>query len=164
MSKFTGDRSEDPVRHCKTCIAIREANGQDDQEYWLKAFLATLRGIAIDWYTNLNAQHKTTWSNLKKAFQEEFKLLRDDNEIVVEIYNTKQGKNESVRAYNSRFKELLNKMKNQPTDGLKKRWFTEGLIPSLRKMKVVPTSSYIDTYNRTMDIENENKTFSREKR
>lgn len=125
----------------------------------MKAFPATLRGIAIDWYTNLDAQHKTSSSNLKKAFEEEFKLLRDDNEIVAEIYNTKQGKIESVRAYNRRLRELLNKMENQPTDGLKKRWFVEGLVPSLRRtMKVVPPPSYDEAYNRAMDIESENKT------
>lgn len=55
---------------------------------------------------------------MKRAFQEEFKLLHDDNEIVVEIYNTKQGKSESVWAYNRSLKELLNKMENQLADGL----------------------------------------------
>lgn len=88
LSKFTGDGSEDPVCHCKTCITIWEANGQDDQDYWLKAFPTTLQGIAIDWYTDLDAKHKMQWSELRKAFQDEFKLLRDDNEIVAEIDNT----------------------------------------------------------------------------
>lgn len=154
-----GDGSEDPVRHCKTCVTIWEANGQDDRDYWLKAFLATLRGIAIDWYTDLDAQYKTSRNNLKKAFQEEFKLLCDDNEIVAEIYNTKQGKSGSVRAYNRRLRELLNKMENQSANGLKKKWFVEGQVLSLRwKMKVVPPPSYDEAYNRAMDIESENKT------
>ncbi|XP_059070956.1 uncharacterized protein LOC131861746 [Cryptomeria japonica] len=50
-------------------------------------------------------------------------------------------------------------MDNTPTDGLKKRWFIEGLQPSLRKkMKVVPPSTFMEAYNRAMDIESENKT------
>lgn len=91
--------------------------------------------------------------------------MRDDNEIVAEIYNTKQEKNENVRSYNRRLKELLNKMENQPADGLKKRWFTKGLIPLMCKnMKVVPSSSYVDAYNRAINIESEKKKPSREKK
>jgi len=97
-----------------------------------------LRGVAIDWYIELDQASRNTWEKLKKAFEEEFKLLRDDNEIVPEIYNTRQGKHENVRAYNRRLKELLVKLEKEPADGLKKRWFIEGLILSLRKkMKIV---------------------------
>lgn len=95
LPKFIENGSEDPVRHCKTCETIWAANGQDNRAYWLRAFLATLRGIAIDWYTELEATHKNTWETLKKAFKEEFKLLKD-NQIVAKIYNTKQGKHENV--------------------------------------------------------------------
>lgn len=129
-----------------------EVNGQDDQDYQLKAFPATLWGISIDQYTNLENKHKAGWTELKKSFQEDFKLLRDDNKIVVEIYNTKQGKNENVWAYNHRIKELLNKMENRLANGLKKRWFTKGLVPLLhKKMKVVPLSLYANAYNRAKD-------------
>lgn len=83
---------------------------------------------------------------------------------MADIYNTKKGKSESVQAYKRRLRELLNKMENQPNDGLKKRWFVDGLVPSLKwKMKVVPPPSYDEAYNRAMDIESENKT-SRGKR
>lgn len=52
-------------------------------------------------------------------------------------------------------------LENQPIDRLKKRWFIEGLITSLRKkMKVVPPFLYVDAYNQAMDIESENKTSS----
>lgn len=102
---------------------------------------------------------------MKKAFSKEFNLFREDNEVVAEIYNTKQGKHENVGACNCRLKELLSKMENQLAYGLKKRWFIEGLIPSLRwKMKLVPLSSYAHAYNRAIDIENKNKTSSRRKR
>ena len=50
----------------------------------------------------------------------EFQLLRDNNEIVAEIYTTKQGKNEIVRVYAKKLKELINKMEHKPANGLKK--------------------------------------------
>ena len=68
---------------------------------------------------------------MKKEFIAEFRLLRDDNEIVAKIYNTKQGKNETVHKYARRLKELIGKMESSPADGLKKRWFVEGLRPTL---------------------------------
>lgn len=101
------------------------ANEQEDEDHWLRAFSATLHGIAIDWFMNLLDGKKHSWKELRKTFEEEFKLLRDDKEIVAEIYKTKQGKAKIIRAYNQWLKELLNKMENQPTDGLKKQWFVE---------------------------------------
>ena len=72
-----------------------------------------------------------------------FQLLRDDNKIVAEISNTKQGKNEIVRVYARKLKDLINKMENKPADGLQKRWFIKGLHPKLwKKMKVVTPSSH----------------------
>ncbi len=91
-------------------------------------------------------------------------MLRDDNEIVAEIYTTKQGKNETVCVYARKLKELINKMESKLTDGLKKRWSIEGLHSELRKeMKIVPPSSYTEAYNRAMDLESEKKTKKKKK-
>lgn len=164
LPKFTGDGKEDPVRHCCTCKTIWSANGVTDQDEWVQQFPTTLREDAIDWYSDVDKQKLATWANLQKEFKEEFRLLRDDNEIVAEIYNTKQGPKEIVRAYSQRLKELLGKMESQPADGLKKRWFVEGLKSSLRKkMKIVPSTSYDDAYNRAMDLESEHKTSKKKK-
>lgn len=85
-----------------------------------------MRGIEIDWYTDFPATQKTTWVDLKKVFQAKFKLLRDDDEAVAKIYNTHQGKNESVRVYQKKLKELIGKLENKSADELMKRWFIEG--------------------------------------
>ena len=90
LPRFTRDGSEDPTCHCKTCITIWQANREYNADVWLKAFPATLRGIIIDWYTTLEARKKNTWNNLCIAFGGEFRLLRDDDEIVTEIYNTRK--------------------------------------------------------------------------
>ena len=78
-------------------------------------------GGTIDWFIDIDPQKLNSWDNIKKEFLAEFKLLRDDNEIVDEIFNTKQGKNETVRVYARRIKDLINKMENKPVDGLQKR-------------------------------------------
>ena len=55
-------------------------------------------------------------------------------------------------------------MESQPADGLKKRWFVEGLRPALKKkMKIVPPASYSDAYTRAMDLESEQKTSKKKK-
>ena len=140
------------------------ANGVTDADDWVRQFLATLLGVAIDWFSDTDPQKLNTWENVKKEFIAEFRLLRDDNEIVAEIYSTKQGKNETVRTYARRLKELIGKMESQPADGLKKRWFVEGLRPSLKKkIKIVPPASYSDAYTRAMDLESEQKTSKKKK-
>ena len=112
------------------------------------------RGVAIDWFADIDPQKLNNWDNIKKEFITEFQLLCDNNEIVAEIYNTKQGKNEIVRVYVRKLKDLINKMENKPVDGLQKKWFIEGLHLKLRKkMKIVPPSSY----NRAMNLESEQK-------
>lgn len=125
----------------------------------MRQFSATLWGIAIDWFTDTDPQKLNSWDNIKKEFLAEFKLLWDDNEIVVEIFFTKQGKNETVRVYVRKLKDLINKMESKLADGLQKRWFVEGLRLKLRrKMKIVPPSSYTEAYNRALDLESELKT------
>ncbi|MDF3675356.1 hypothetical protein [Enterobacter hormaechei] len=106
--------------------SIWRANGITDADEWARQFPATLRGVAIDWFTDADPQKLNSWDNIK-VFIAEFQLLRDDNEIVAEIFNTKQGKHETVRVYARRLKDLINKMESKPADGLQKRWFVDGL-------------------------------------
>lgn len=94
MPKFTANGSEDLVRHCKTLKWT--ANRQDDKEIWLQSFPATLQGVVLGWYIKIDQASINTWERLKKAFEEEFKLLHDDNEIVTKLYNTKQGKHKNL--------------------------------------------------------------------
>lgn len=112
LLKFNGDGKEDPLRHCRTCETIWSANGVTDKAEWVVQFPATLRGVAIDWYSDADKTKLATWDELLKAFETEFRFLKDDNEIVAEILSTKQGKNETVRTYSRRLKELLGKMDN----------------------------------------------------
>ena len=119
-------------------------------------FPATLRGVAIDWFVDADLQELSTWADVRKEFIAEFRLLRDGNEIVLEIYITKQGKNETICVYTRSLKELVGKMESLPTDGLKKRWFVEGVRSVVKdKMKIVPPTSYADVYNGAMDLESE---------
>ncbi len=107
----------------------------------------------------MDPQKLDTWDKIKKEFLAEFKLLRDDNEIVAEIFNTKQGKHETVCVYARRLKDLINKMESKLVDGLQKRWFVDSLRSKLRrKMKIVPPSSYADAYNRALDLESAQRT------
>ena len=143
LPKFDGDEAVDPIRHCKTWETIWRANGVTDTNEWVRQFSTTLQGVAIDWFTGTDPQKLNSWDNIKKEFFVEFQLLHNDNEIVGEIFNTKQGKNETVRVFVRKLKDLINKMEDKPADGLQKRWFIEGLQPKLRKkMKIVPPTTY----------------------
>ena len=52
VPKFDGDGTADPIEHYKTCSTIWTANGVTDTNEWVRLFLATLRGVAIDWFAD----------------------------------------------------------------------------------------------------------------
>ena len=58
--KFDGDRTADPIRHCKTCKTIWTANGVTNIDEWVRQFPATSRGVAIDWFANVDPQKLTS--------------------------------------------------------------------------------------------------------
>ena len=68
LPKFDGDGTVDPIRHCKTCETIWRANGITDADEWMRQFPATLRGVAIDWFTSTDPQKLNNWDNVKKEF------------------------------------------------------------------------------------------------
>lgn len=89
MSKFDGDDMTDPIKHYKICEIIWTENDITETNEWVRQFLATLRGVAIDWFADADPQKLTNWVGVKKEFIIKFQLLLDDNEIIAEIYNTK---------------------------------------------------------------------------
>lgn len=56
LPKFHGDGSADPIKHCKTCETIWTANGVTNEDDWVRQFPATLRGVAIDWFSDTSPQ------------------------------------------------------------------------------------------------------------
>ena len=121
LPKFIGDRKEGPIQHYHTCETIWTANSVTDANEWLQQFPATLWGVVVDWFFDVDKAKINTRDNLKKEFQVEFRLLWDDNEVVAEIYSCKKGKKETIRAYNQRLKDLLSRMGTQLTNELKKQ-------------------------------------------
>lgn len=75
LPKFHGDGTTDPIRHSKTCETIWMANGVTDEDDWVRQFPATLRGVAIDWFSDTSPQKLNTWENVKKEFIAKFRLL-----------------------------------------------------------------------------------------
>lgn len=99
---------------------IWRANGITDTNKWVRQFPATLRGVTIDWFTNTDPQKLNNWDNIKKEFITEFQLLCNDNEIIANIFNTKQGKNEIVCVYARKLKDWISKMENKPQTDFRK--------------------------------------------
>lgn len=54
LPKFTDDEKEDPITHCRKCETIWAANVVTDKDEWVQQFPATLRGVVIDWYSNMD--------------------------------------------------------------------------------------------------------------
>jgi hypothetical protein len=72
LPKFIGNGIVNPVRHCKTCEMIWTVNGVTDKDDWIRQFPATLRGVAIDWFSDIDQKKLATCAELKKEFTVEF--------------------------------------------------------------------------------------------
>ena len=72
LPKFDDDGTADPIQHCKTCETIWRENGIIDEDDWMRQFSATLRGVAIDWFTSTDPQNLNSWNNIRKEFLAEF--------------------------------------------------------------------------------------------
>ena len=111
LPKFMADGKEDHVQASKMCEMIWIANGVIEQDDWIKKFLATLWGVVINQFSNIAKMKMATWEDLKE-YQIKFWLLKDDNEIMAEIYNTKQEKDKTIQGYGQWLKGLLVKMES----------------------------------------------------
>nr|GEX34917.1 hypothetical protein [Tanacetum cinerariifolium] len=71
--------------------------------------VSMLRSGAKTWWDKIKDTSeltKMTWSRLKEVFKEEFSTLRMEMELVEKYATIKQGRNESVQEFTSRFQEL----------------------------------------------------------
>jgi len=68
----------------------------------MKQFVRTLKGIAFDWYTNLEPESIDTWGQMEQEFLNRFYNTQHTVNMT-ELTNTKQWKDEQVLDYINRW-------------------------------------------------------------
>lgn len=120
-------------------------------------FVGTLEGNAMNWYTNLPTGSIQSFKDLKERFLEAFSHLIKRRVNIGILLNIKQGPNESLRGYITRFNETLMRVA-RPSDGEAIMALCVGLRPTrfLLKMTNKPPTTLSKTMERAykeMDAE-----------
>jgi len=71
----------------------------------VKQFVRTLKGIAFDWYTDLEPKSIDSWGQMEPEFLNKFYSTQLTISMT-ELTNTKQWKNEPVLDYINRWRAL----------------------------------------------------------
>ncbi|KAK3007020.1 hypothetical protein RJ639_016217 [Escallonia herrerae] len=74
-------------------------------DFLMKQFIQSLKGNAFDWYTDLEPESTDCWEEMESEFQNRFYSTRRSVSMM-ELINTKQGKEEPVVYYINKWRAL----------------------------------------------------------
>ena len=148
MKPFDGlDHSYTPEEYlqqveAKLTFAISEEPQNNPVKYrsWHKRRMAyiqcSLKGTALDWYTNLHISYKQQWNSFVHLFKKQFSSQKRAYYAQVEAMSLMKKDNETVRHFALRVQQLVKKgwcNENAATINLKNNEiFTKGLSKKLK--------------------------------
>ncbi|RDX72888.1 hypothetical protein CR513_47569, partial [Mucuna pruriens] len=98
------DGTQDPHAH----LQAFQIKGSDQLSY--KLFLGTLRGVAMHWMATLPARSIRTFSELAGSFVSQFAVNKVKKLEVVDLFDIKQGRGESLKSYLARFNNAMGRV------------------------------------------------------
>jgi len=98
------DRSTDPDEHINAYVAQLSIYTTDTHVY-CKVFLASLRGVALSWFTQL-PKSIDSFESLKAKFAQQFATNNLHHLTPIALVNIHQEKGESLRAFMDRFGQV----------------------------------------------------------
>ena len=130
---FNGTEDEDPSEWISNFEKAAKANGLDDDER-INAVPALLQGRAALWY---DEEVKTVngmktyegQGNFKTLFIKEFTSEAKKNKNTQELFSIKQGFNETIDQFTTRFLTLLRNSQQTLDDGMQVLLMLQGLNP-----------------------------------
>ena len=91
------DGRGNPKQHVAHFIETCNNSGTDG-DLLVKQFVRTLKGIALDWYTDLLLESIDSWEQMEQEFLNRF-YSTQRTVSMIELTNTKQWKDEPVLDY-----------------------------------------------------------------
>jgi len=99
------DGTSDPDKHINAYVAQLSIYTTDTQLY-CKVFPASLRGMALSWFTQLPPKSVDSFENLKVKFATQFATSKPHNLTPIALANVRQEKGESLRTFMDRFGQV----------------------------------------------------------
>ncbi|RDY06842.1 hypothetical protein CR513_09113, partial [Mucuna pruriens] len=99
------DKTQDPHAHLQAFETQMYISGGNDQ-LSCKLFPGTLRGVAMHWITTLPARSIRSFNDLAGSFVSQFAANKVKRLEVVDLFDIKQAKGESLKSYLARFNNI----------------------------------------------------------
>jgi len=99
------DGTSDPDEHINAYVAQLSIYTTDTHVY-CKVFPASLRGVALSWFTQLPPKSIDSFKNLKIKFAAQFAASKPHNLTPIVLANVRQERGESLRTFMDRFGQV----------------------------------------------------------
>ncbi|RDX78298.1 hypothetical protein CR513_41447, partial [Mucuna pruriens] len=123
MEPFDG--TQDPHMHLQTFQTKMYISGGNDQ-LTCKLFLGTLQGVAMHWLATLPPCSIKTFDELATSFASQFVANKTKRLEVIDLFDIKQTKGETLKSYLARFNNVIVKV-NDPDHKFFVKAFQKGL-------------------------------------
>ncbi|KAL3682838.1 hypothetical protein R1sor_000860 [Riccia sorocarpa] len=128
---YRGKESEDPDAFIEEFEQTARANREAHNDDKLRIFPALLKGRGSRWVVALDPADLATWNTLKKAYLAEFRSLGFNKTVYNRLATLERKRNESLRMYMQRFRNLVNRLTNTPDTEQQVEWYVNGLPTDL---------------------------------
>ncbi|RDX60307.1 hypothetical protein CR513_61562, partial [Mucuna pruriens] len=119
------DGSLDPQAHLQAFQAQMYISEGDDR-LSCKLFPGTLRGVAMQWMATLPPRTIQTFNDLAEVFTSQFAASKKKQLEVADLFDVKQGREESLKSYLARFNTAIVRV-NDPDQKFFIKAFQKGL-------------------------------------
>ena len=151
MERYTGVRC--PRIHLRLYSTVMRALGLDEVQL-LILFPLSLSGTTQRWYASLESSRRRTWEDLAQEFLRQYSFSGDTSVTRRELESLRQGSDESVSSFISRWREKAAEMIERPTERDQMSMFLRSLHPRFaRHLTGVPFQDFRSLVQALFDVD-----------
>ncbi|XP_034710444.1 uncharacterized protein LOC117933159 [Vitis riparia] len=142
-----------PRIHLRLYSAVMRALGLDEAQL-LTLFPLSLSGATQRWYASLESSRRRTWEDLAQEFLRQYSSSGDTSVTRRELEFLRQGLDESVSSFISRWREKAAEMIERPTERDQMSMFLRSLHPRFaRHLTGVPFQDFRSLVQALFDVD-----------
>ncbi|KAL6326311.1 hypothetical protein AAG906_005505 [Vitis piasezkii] len=142
-----------PRIHLRLYSTVMRALGLDEAQL-LTLFPLSLSGMTQRWYASLETSRRRTWEDLAQEFLRQYSFSGDTSVTRRELEFLRQGSDESISSFISRWREKAAEMIERPTERDQMSMFLRSLHPRFaRHLTGVPFQDFRSLVQTLSDVD-----------
>ncbi|RVW17758.1 hypothetical protein CK203_071828 [Vitis vinifera] len=142
-----------PRIHLRLYSTVMRALGLDEAQL-LTLFPLSLSGVTQRWYASLETSRRKTWEDLAQEFLRQYSFSGDTSVTRRELEFLRQGSDEPISSFISRWREKAAEMIERPTERDQMSMFLRSLHPRFaRHLTGVPFQDFRSLVQALLDVD-----------